>query len=225
MAAIVKAWSYSRWSNYRKCPFMFKCKSIDKLPEPESPALLKGNILDKMAESYLRGNIVGMPKELKPFAAELRELKRMMATPKHDLSVLRNWSPTHTKDWHNVWCRYEADITLVVDSEGSLIDNKTGKKYDDHEEQGKLGAVCLMCHEPEVEVVDVEFWYYNIPPGDNHDNVSRWQYDRGQLPKLKKYYEKEVAPMFRDTKFKPNPGDTCMWCNFKKSKGGPCKYG
>lgn len=219
MSKPITAWSYSRLSTYQKCPRQFKYKVVDRLPEPPNPAFEKGNRLDKMAESFVLGKITGMPKELRPFAKEMRELKRQMATPQHDLSVARNWSPSYSTDWNRVWCRSKLDATVVHDRDAVVIDYKTGRIYEDaHEMQGKLYATCAFAHFPDVQTVDVEFWYFD------QDATLPFSYERAEFDGLKKYWEKAVLPMFRDRRYEPNPGDACLWCPFSKSKNGPCEY-
>jgi len=220
MPSKIKAWSYSRYAVYAKCPRQFKLKFIDKLPEPQKNwAADRGTILHAKAESFILGRIKGMPKELKPFSSELKYLRDSMADVEVDLSVTRAWEPTHTKDWDRVWCRAFLDVKLLEDKELTVVDHKTGKIYDSHEEQGELYGVTAMCHEPKAEVVDVEMWYY-----DQGAEVLSWKYYRKDLEKLKKKWEDKVKPIFRDTKFAPCPGAHCRWCNFSKKAGGPCEY-
>lgn len=225
-ATNIAQWSFSRWSVYDTCPFQARCKFIDKLPEPEKNwAADRGTILHKKAEHYVKGDIRGLPKELKIFGSEIKELKKMCATTEEDLAVTRNWSPTTYDDWNNVWCRCNADVTVDQDEESTVIDYKTGKIYEDkHKEQGELMALLKMCHAPKIETVDVEFWYFD------QDDVLNWEYSReGDFDKLKTKWEKRATKMSRDKKFIATPAKPgqpyCNWCNFGKSKGGPCKHG
>ena len=220
MASNITTWSYSRWSVYDKCPFQAKCKFVDKLPEPQKNwAADRGVILHKKAEHYVKGDIRGMPKELRTFGAEIRELKKLCATTEEDLAVMRNWKPTTYDDWNNVWCRGNADVTLDDDTMSTVIDYKTGKIYEEaHKEQGSLMATLKMCHAPDVQTVDVEFWYFD------QEDVLNWAYSRDDLPKLIKKWEARAIKMIRDKTFKATPSDTaCRWCNFSRDKGGPCK--
>jgi hypothetical protein len=217
----ITAWSYSRWEVWARCPFAAKCKFIDKIPEPPNPFMERGNTLHKKAEHYVLGNIRGLPKELKSFGQELKELKRMMAIPEEDLAVTRAWEPTTFDDWDNVWCRGKADATLDVDDESTVIDYKSGKIYEEkHKDQGELMATLKFCHNSKVQFIDVEFWYFD------QEDVLDWHYERKDLPALIKKWEKRVIPMMRDKTFKPTPSDdACLWCNFHHKKGGPCNEG
>ena len=127
----ITAWSYSALSQYEKCPRQYKYARIDKLPQPESHALERGNILHAKAEQFVKGNIKGMPKELSSFQNELKELKRLCADKE-----------------------LERDV-------GTVIDYKTGKIYPHHEEQGNLYGLATFIHFPKIKIVDIEFWYFD----------------------------------------------------------------
>lgn len=205
------AWSYSRYSQYKKCPRQFMYRHLMKLPEPEKNwATERGSILHAKAEQVVRGAIKGIPKDLKPFAQELKELRRAMADTEVDIAVTRDWSPTTYDDWNNVWCRGNADVIVDFGEEIVIIDYKTGKIYPEHEEQGHLYATQSMSHYPDAKVVHVEFWYF-----DQNAHVENFEYSRSQYEKMKKDWEKKVAPMFRDKKWKPQEGNHCRWCPFQ----------
>jgi len=51
----LKAWSYSKFSCYKTCPFQFKCKYIDKLKEPPAPPLVRGIAIHQECEDFLNG--------------------------------------------------------------------------------------------------------------------------------------------------------------------------
>lgn len=217
MGKPITAWSYSRLSVYEKCPLQFKYKFIDKLPTKPFFAAERGNILHAKAEQFVKGTIRGMPKELRSFGNELRELKRLCADTELDLSVTKDWQPSHTKDWNNVWCRAFLDASVVERKEATVIDYKTGKIYEEpHSDQGNLYATCTFAHYPEVKTVDVEFWYFD------QEDVRTYQYSRKDFPKLVKTWENRVKPVFRENEFNKCPGHHCRWCDFNKHNGGPC---
>lgn len=206
----ITAWSYSRLGVYEKCPKQFEFKFIKKIPgEEKNWAADRGTLLHAKAEQVVNGNIIGVPKELRNFAAPLKELKRLCAHTEMDLSVDKAWNTSHTKDWNNVWCRGFADVVVDQEEEVSVIDHKTGKIYDTHEDQGKLYATLAFCHFPNAQVVDVEFWYFD------QDDVGTWQYEITQLNSLKAYWNKRAGKMFRAKKFPASIGNHCRWCDYK----------
>jgi len=86
---------------------------------------------------------------------------------------------------------------------------------------------------PEVEHVTARLWYLDIPDGPNTDgdphpdstaNTTIREFTRKDFEKSRKKWEKNVQPMFKDTRFAPRPNEKCKWCNFRKAAGGPCKF-
>lgn len=223
----IKQWSYSRYAIHQQCPFKLKCKAIDRLPDPSSYTAQRGLIAHAKAESFVNGNIRGMPKELAKLRNEFRNVKKLRA--KNTITVLtefdsavalnkNKWVKSKGDDWNNVWCRGLIDLLILEKCTATDIDYKTGKQYDTHEDQGELYAIQTMVHHPNINIVDVEFWYLDL------GEVDGWAYNRKDLKKLQKKWEKKVKPMLTDTKFKPTPGWYCKWCNYSSDKNGPCKF-
>ena len=48
----VKSWSYSAYALYDQCPAKYRYAKIDKLPEPRSEALERGDRIHKEVEAY-----------------------------------------------------------------------------------------------------------------------------------------------------------------------------
>jgi len=205
----VTAWSYTRWALYETCPRKFKFKVIDKLQEETSWAAERGNVLHAKAEQMVRGKLKGIPKELKVFGHELKELRKAKALTEVDLSVTRDWSPTTYDDWNNVWCRGNADAIVNLGEELVIIDYKTGKIYDSHKDQAHLYATQCMSHFPQCKTVLVEFWYF-----DQDGHVEPYKFRRAEQKQMQKYWEKAVKPMMSDVEFIPRPGNHCRWCQF-----------
>jgi RecB family exonuclease len=60
----ITSWSFTRYNTYSQCPAKAKFKFIDKLKEPDSPQMQRGTDIHKLAENYVKGEIVRLPKEL-----------------------------------------------------------------------------------------------------------------------------------------------------------------
>ena len=207
----ITAWSYSRWSCFNKCRKQFKLKFIDKLPTEDNYAASRGGVIHAKAEQFVKGNIKGVPKELKQFRAEFNEIKRLCAETEVDVSVTKAWTPTHTKDWNGVWCRGFIDAAIEQYEIANLIDYKTGKKYEEaHKQQGDIYAPLYFSHHPTVQAIDIEMWYL-----DEYD-VLPMHYERDKdYERLMKYWNKEATKIFRETKFPADPGYHCRWCDFR----------
>jgi hypothetical protein len=231
MASLTKkflAWSYSRWHDYQQCPLKAKLKYLDKITEPENPAMARGSAIHKLAEDYLKGVRRTLPKELKAFGELLRGLKKN----KH-LKVEESWAfdgKWGLASWFGkeCWCRVKMDVaspTLVgqVFKKLQVIDWKTGKLNPEHQEQLGLYALAGLLQFPDVEEVETVLAYVDQPITIGVNPVTK-TYTRQDLPALKKEWEKRVGPMMRDTKFAPRPNDKCRWCHYRASNGGPCKF-
>lgn len=217
MSNLVKAWSYSRLSTYKSCPRKFKYQCIDKLPG-DTWANTRGTRVHQLAESFVQGKITGMPDDLQAFSDELTHLKKLKPLVEVDLTVTKDWKPTHSMDWDGAWCRSRADVLVPEKSIMTYIDHKTGRIYEEsHEVQGKLSATCVFAHYPKVKTVNVEMWYFD------QDDVRSWKYKRTDFEDLKKHWLKEIKPMMTDKKFNATPGDACKWCPYSTKKGGPCE--
>lgn len=221
----VTAWSYSRFADYKQCPFRFKLKYIDKLPTAGSPAMERGNAIHKMAEDYIKAKKPPkLPEALKNVKAELEHCREAGAMAELPWGFRQDWSWTGKPDWfgRDVFFRMKADVAISYDDDTGLVgDWKTGRRYDENQEQVKLfGAVALMRF-PNWSSVDVRLWYTDQPPENNEFDA---QFSRREGELIRKDWDKKVVPMFKDKRWAPTPNDKCKWCDFRKSEGGPCKF-
>ncbi len=219
------AWSFSRWSQYERCPLQTKLAHIERLPQPEKgPAAQRGIDTHKTAELFVGGEIDELPEVLETFEEEFIELVDL--TNDDDVKVLAeqqlafnvDWDPTGWFD-SDTWVRMITDCTVVHTEEqfARVIDYKTGKKYPEHELQLGLFGLGVLRSE-DVGEVQVELWYLD----QGEEEVAHYTED--DIPRLQTEWEKRSKRMMTDTRFDPNPGHYCRWCPWSKEKGGPCKY-
>lgn len=214
----ITSWSYSRFSQYNKCPASAKYKFIDKLPEPSNEAMTRGNEIHKLAENYTKGLIKTLPPELIKFKEEFKELKASKAIVEETWAFTKEWMQTTWNDWNNCWLRVKSDAACVDGTDLYAIDHKTGKPRDGYEDQLHLTATAGMLKFPHVKKVVTQLWY--LDAGEMVEKT----YDAKDVAKMQKDWDKRTTPMLNDTRFAPNPGNHCRWCHFSKSKGGPCKF-
>lgn len=220
---LVTAWSYSRYADYDQCPAKFKFKHLDKLPDPGSSAMQRGNAIHKLAEDYTLGKIKALPPELKHFAAEFKQLKALSPMVEQAWGFKRDWAHTGRPGWFgdDVWFRAKADVIVTYDDAmGDLIDHKTGKKYQTNEDQVELFALAGFKRFPHLTHITTRLWYLD----QAEDNEVVREYTVKDAAAIQKDWDKRVVPMFVDRKFPPKPNDKCHWCSFSKAKGGPCKF-
>lgn len=214
----ITSWSYSRYSQYTKCPASAKYKFIDKLPDPGNEAMERGNQIHKLAEEYTKGALKKLPPELRLFKDQFEELKKSKPIVEEMWCFKADWSETRWDDWNNVWARIKTDAVCLDEDTLYVLDNKTGKKRDGYDEQLSLYALGGMLKFPNVKEVNTQLWF--LDSGEVVEKV----YSSTEFKSLKSGWEKKVKPMLNDTRFAPKPGNHCRWCPFSKTKGGPCKF-
>lgn len=236
----VTSWSFSRYSDYKKCPLLYKLKNMDKIAEPKNDAMLRGNEIHQMAEDYIKG--VSGPKianELKAFEDVFKKLRVLYKkrtagiVVEDDWAFTNSWDRTTWNDWANCWVRLKLDCADNENPDILVIrDWKTGKFREemnaDYLEQLELYALAGLLLHPHVKEVHPELVYLDVPtvyPSAANPLI----YTQADVPRLKKLWEKRVKPMFTDTRFPPKANDKCRWCFYGQSgikKGGPglCKY-
>lgn len=218
------AWSYSRYADYKRCPFYFAHKHLLRMKDPNpGPALERGRAVHKVAELALTPTGKGKwkcPPELKHFEDEFKHLRQLNPTVEQQWGFDAKWSPT---DWfaQDVWCRVVLDAVVVYDDNTAVvIDHKTGKKYATNEDQMQLFALATFKKFPAVTEVSTRLWYLDQPA----DNEVEYEYHKKEEAAIQRDWEKAVVPMFKDRKFPPRPNDKCRFCFLSKAKGGPCKF-
>lgn len=216
----VKTWSYSAYSDYEKCPALYKFARIDKIKVPEPAAFAKGNRYHKLAEDYLRGVLRTLPDELSKFAESFEQLRGLDPFVEQEWGFTASWRQT---GWmaQDVWFRAKCDAAVVYpDGEADIVDHKTGKQYDTNEDQIELFSLAAMSRFPEVRKVTARLWYL-----ESGKEVVR-EFDASQKQALRAKWEEKIQPMFADTRFSPRPNDKCRWCAYSgRHASGPCAVG
>lgn len=216
----IEAWSYSRYSTWRQCPFKAKCQFILKMREPDNAVMARGTAIHKLAELYATGEMSTLPKELKAFAKEFKVLRGRDPQCEGEWAFTRTWEETgwFAKGANAAWCRIKTDVTVVEGDCAEITDHKTGKPRDEHQGQLSLYGLGGFIKFPQVNRLKASLWY--LDSGERAD----LEFTRDQLPLLKSTWNDKVAPMLADRQFAPRPTKSCCWCHFRKQNGGPCQY-
>lgn len=232
----IKSWSHSRLTKFEGCKLQAKLAYIDKIPEPTRPlppgkaehANERGNRVHTASEFYIQGN-VELVHELAPFADEYKALRDLYRAGK--VSVEGEWAMD--KDWNptawnssDVWLRLKLDVFVTLSpSHGVVIDLKTGRLAGNevkHAEQGQLYALTTFLRYPDLQVIDVEFWYVD------QDQITQKRYTRADAMKLFKSYNKRGLAITDCLDFPANPNVyNCRYCPYgpKNSGSGNCSVG
>jgi CRISPR/Cas system-associated exonuclease Cas4 (RecB family) len=227
-AALVTAWSYSRYNDYKTCPLMFKLKHIDKIKPPGSAAMDRGSDIHKLGENYLKAPTPKVPVEYKHFDKQMKELAALNPRVELQLGFTDQWTKAtaSARDPHgwfakDTWLRIVCDVDVRYDDHtADIIDFKTGKKYDTNEEQVELFSCAPFMEDPQMTAVTTRLWYLDQPK----DNEVIREYTRKDFEAIKKDWAKRVRPMFNDRRFAPKPNPKCRYCHFRAENGGPCKF-
>jgi hypothetical protein len=212
------AWSYSRLTVYRECPFKACKKFLDKLPEPEGPALAHGTEVHKTCEAYLNGTVKRLPIMLQPFKTEVKDIKKFLIGTELQWAFRQDWTPTGWFD-KDCWLRIVVDAASQPKPTILMIDDwKTGRVYEEKQDQLDLYNLGGLLLHPEVEVSKSRFIYLD------QKVIKPSQLERKDLEKAKAHWRKETTKMMLDTTFTPRPGNYCRFCYLRKSAGGPCKF-
>jgi hypothetical protein len=224
----LQKWSYSQWSDYEKCPRKVFFKQVAKAPEVgDRKALERGIAAHTNCENavvtkdlnWLVQPVPGKPTKLHTWENRFVELIKEGAGAEIPLALAKGWVKT---TWFaaNAWLRAKLD----ADTHRRLIDYKTGRKYPEHAYQGDLYATVKMASEPDIQEVDVEFWYID-DDGSVDKSISRWKFYREGHEARIRAWEHRIAAMMNDDIFPARPGQHCGWCGFSGKKGGPCDAG
>jgi len=168
------SWSYSTFSNFQKCPRRVYLDKVLKEPKPElivpegktEHPLDRGIRVHDAAEAFLKEDceLIG---ELQSFVLQFEMLKYLKERGEHQFVIEDKWA--FTKDWipcgwssEDAFLRLKMDCFLKTEIEAILIDYKTGHKHGNeisHMTQAQLYQLCALLRFPELQHVQVEFWY------------------------------------------------------------------
>lgn len=229
------AWSFSRYSDYKTCPQLFKFKHLMGMKEPGNAAMQRGSDIHTLAESYTKGQTPKLPTELGLFKEEFADLKKQKYKYIEESWIwTKDWAAeTVFNDWKGAWLRVKLDAAYLNPKHNALvvIDHKTGKLNDyrkpEYHEQLELYGLSGLIKFPEVKLVSPRLWYLDagvIYPDGVKPDEPELEYTRADEPRLRKVWLARIKPMFSDTKCKPKPSKACDWCHFRKANGGPCVY-
>jgi RecB family exonuclease len=220
----LRAWSFSRFSDYRRCPAAYDYKVNRRLPEPPNAAMRRGLEAHAALEGFVKGELKRLPAQFQRHEPLLKRWRRADAEAELQWGFTKDWAPT---GWFadDTWLRVKLDVLVPSAKPGVLdvIDYKTGGvRPEQHGEGLELYALAVMLARPDAARTVRTFAFYV-----DHDSEPRQlaEYDRParDARELKAQWRRKVTPMMRDVKFKPKPSqDACRWCAFSKFRGGPC---
>jgi CRISPR/Cas system-associated exonuclease Cas4 (RecB family) len=228
----IQAVSHSRMKTHESCPRKAKYKFIDKLKEPGSPAMDRGLEIHKGLEEWCKF-MLGREHDIDASTKipsngvyrTIREDLRALNKGQDKYKVEPELQVAFNKDWKIVdwfapdtWMRVVFDFVAVSQCGNHMVlgDYKTGKVYDDHDDQADLYAVAG--YYMGAASVDVKFYYVD------QNTIQPYEYDRDELEALVAEIEARAEKVTSDRIFPTNPSWRCKYCHFRAENGGPCPH-
>jgi len=230
---IVKSTSFSRASDFNRCPLMFKYKHLDKIldPAPELPEgdehpMDRGSRIHSLCENYVKNPLIKPQHELRHQLPLLDAFRAGYEKGKVDLEIPiafdANWEISAGDDFANTVYRMIIDVAVTVsDSRVYILDWKTGKKKGNevkHHDQLMEYAVGVANVDPAIQIFDVAIGYLDLHPGENlmKRTFTRTQVEQA-TPKVRERHEK----VLNATIFPAKPSQfACRFCPFKAGTVG-----
>ena len=231
-------WSFSLYELYCLCPRKAKLRAIDKIKEPQSPPLLRGNRVHTNAAKFITGKTKALDEALAKHYGKL--FRRLRAAYKKDPSrflveygicYTKDWKLTKGTDFKNCWLRTAIDLGEfnAAHTAIKIRDWKTGKvreyKFQDAVEQLELYAMVLFKRFPKLNKIEACLPYVDAGktfPDDFPDEDPIIFHRKKHYTKLQKTWEKRIAPMFADRVFPPCPNNLCGYCFHSQTER--CEY-
>ena len=229
----VKSTSFSRTSDYEKCPLFFKYRHIDKIKDPAPPLpegveypMERGTRIHKLAEDYVQNSMLRLPEELahheRGFAALRKAYEQEMVTLEMPLAFDKNWRLSAGDDFENTTYRMVADVAVQPTPDRLLIiDHKTGKKQGNevkHHRQLMEYAVCFNIVAPQIQIFDMQIWYLDLPEGEN---VMAKTFTRSQVVNAFTPMRERHNKVLEATIFPAHPSQfACRFCPYKSGMVG-----
>lgn len=213
------SWSYSKLTKYEKCPAQKKFQYDLKIDvvRSASPAAARGSEMHEHLERHLGSD--NAPDWMTPHLPHLEQYQ--MGSKEHVIKLMEGWVPVPKDDER--WLICIIDLHHVGNHKwATIIDYKSGKRYDGHQEQIELYCVAALCENSELERAEGKCYYLDEPPGAWGMPVF---VTRDQLEGMMAKWDSRVEMMEADTEGAPRPGWYCKWCDYRKSNAGPCRFG
>jgi PD-(D/E)XK nuclease superfamily len=219
----IKAWSHSRLGVFESCPLRAKLAYVDRIPEPVRPlppgksehANDRGSRIHDAGELYVKENVELIP-ELRPFKEEFQALRALHRQGKvrteGEWAFDVDWNPVDWSD-RRAWLRMKLDaLVMMTKTHAVVIDYKTGRKHGNefkHGEQGQLYQLGTFMRFPELQTIDVEFWY------TDQDDITHMHFKREQGLRFYRNFNTRGQAITTATDFPAKPNMfTCKWCPY-----------
>ncbi len=185
----------------------------------------RGSKVHEDLANYISGKTDVFPREVvdKRLWQEVTDLREAGAWVEQQWAFTKDWVPT---EWfgYDAWVRMVVDaMYMTEDGELHIIDWKTGRIRDHHEDQVSLYTIGGFAMFDTVDKIRVRLLYTDS--GDEKpDDALVYARDDEDHRAMLKFWQNRVKPMMTDKLFPARPGNYCRWCHYRANNNGPCEY-
>jgi ATP-dependent exoDNAse (exonuclease V) beta subunit len=206
-------WSYSGLKDYKNCPRQYhEIKVLKRFEKRPTQQMLYGTSVHNALENYVKDG-TPLPANYQRYQKQLDPLRDMDGEkfPEHRMAVTFEREPC-TFGAKDYWVRGIADLLVIDDEQGYVVDYKTGSnKYPDPK-QLQLMALLAFAHFPQLDHVKagllfVAHEHFVTSEYNRADEADLWADFAGDLERLRLSYVNGV--------WQPNPTPLCAWCPVK----------
>jgi CRISPR/Cas system-associated exonuclease Cas4 (RecB family) len=136
--------------------------------------------------------------------------------PEQKLCLDKDWNKTGWFD-SNAYLRAILDLIAFRPGRALIGDYKTGKvrSYNEYGGQLHLNAAMLFAIEPEIEVIDVAYFFVD------HKETIKVQFTRDQYREFREHFDEYHRKVNSETDWEPTINQYCKWCPATRDQ---CKF-
>lgn len=208
-------WSYSRLSTYEKCPA--KLKFSLSLPRGAMhPAAQRGTDVHATVEDFLTGASKKLHEVVEQFRHVFEKVRNHDPFVEHKIAVNEKWK---LANWDDCWGRAVIDAAYIDGDSVEILEWKTGRVYEDHQEQRKLYLLFSMVQWPAAQNYRVQTYYFD------QGKKLKLEMEKDDVLRIKDDFNARISIMAGDDIMAPRPGEACRFCDYSRYKSGPCSRG
>jgi len=203
-------WSYSGLKDFVNCPKQYQevkvLKNFIKYPTKETTY---GNVVHKALENYVKDG-TPLEKNYEMYQSQVDPLREMEGEkyPEHHMAIDYDRNPCSygSKEY---WVRGIADLLVVNEEQGFIVDYKTGSnKYADTR-QLQLMALMAFAHFPQLDNIRAGLLFVA------HKHFITEEYDREDINDLWGNFERDLTRLshaYDSDVWQANPTALCGYC-------------
>lgn len=205
-------WGISKWRDFEQCPGMLHAKHITKQwQDAPNDAMRRGSAVHKAFEDAVKYELQ-LPAELERFNGFVEGVLAMrgqgaIVRPEHKFGVSLDYQNVPYFDGNNLRVRCGLDLYVDSNRELLIVDYKTGRPKQEHEEDAEFyGALTMMTHG--ALKATVQYLYVDNPGSSFSKKIEDPSVVASNWWKKFEYADKLIA----SDNVPLTPGNQCSWC-------------